>query len=454
MRTIWTVSKLNEVIGETLESEFDQLWVEGEVSNLRKPSSGHIYFTLKDQHSQIRAVIFRSTSAQAIRGGQGLHSLELQEGMKILCRARLSVYRERGEYQLIVASIEPLGIGALQIAFEQLKARLEKEGLFHAHHKRPLPFLPKTIGIATSPTGAVLRDILEITKRRFSSINIVVAPCRVQGAEAPTEIIEALEYLQTLPEVEVIILARGGGSLEDLAPYNDERVARAIFACKIPIVSAIGHETDFTIADFVADLRAPTPSAAAELVTPLKIELITRILELRKRLIFNFQGLIKKRREKCGHLFALLRDPRGPLAQKRFAVDDRLEKVKIIIKNRVTAGRQRLVNIELRLQHNSPLAAVRTDQRLVAELRKKLAAHTLALISLRKKSLERGLSLLNSLNPLAVLNRGYSIARSYPEGVVIKDAGILVVDSEVEVTVARGSFHANVTTINREITHE
>ena len=280
MEEILTVSQLNNNIKFLLEETFDVVLVEGEVSNLRRPQSGHVYFTLKDEKSQIKAVFFRQFG-----GYERRNSFELEEGLKVLCRARLNVYLPRGEYQLVVESVEPLGVGALQKAFEQLKAKLFAEGLFDEQYKKPLPFLPEKIGVITSPTGAVIRDILNITKRRFPAADILIAPVRVQGNEAAGEIIQALRNLQSYGNVDVIIIARGGGSLEDMAPFNDEALAREIFRSSIPVVSAVGHETDFTICDFVADLRAPTPSAAAELILPERMELISKINTLKQRMI-------------------------------------------------------------------------------------------------------------------------------------------------------------------------
>ena len=276
-REILTVTELTRQVQDILEATFDQLWVEGEISNLRRPASGHLYFTLKDEDSQIRAVLFRPV-ARALK-------FDLEDGMHIVCRARMNVYKPRGEYQLILDYAEPRGVGALQIAFEQLKAKLQAEGLFDAVHKKPIPYLPSRIGVVTSPSGAVIRDILNITKRRFPSVGILIAPVRVQGAEAPAEIVEALHHLNEMPGIDVIIVARGGGSLEDLMAFNSEGVARAIFASRIPVISAVGHEIDFTIADFVADLRAPTPSAAAELVVPMRGELTQQIRALTARLV-------------------------------------------------------------------------------------------------------------------------------------------------------------------------
>lgn len=264
-KEILSVTQLTENLKSVLEANFSTFWVEGEISNLRRPASGHLYFTLKDELSQVRAVIFRLTAAML--------RFNIEDGMHIVCRARLTVYQARGEYQLIIDVAEPLGVGALQIAFEQLKARLGAEGLFSEVHKKPVPFIPRRVGVVTSPSGAVIRDILNITRRRFDSVDILVAPVKVQGPEAPQEIVRAISALHSCPGVDVIILARGGGSIEDLAAFNDERVARAIFAAGIPVISAVGHEVDFTISDFIADLRAPTPSAAAELAVPLRKDL-------------------------------------------------------------------------------------------------------------------------------------------------------------------------------------
>ena len=297
LKEILTVSALNDRIKAILEEGFALIWVEGEVSNLRRPVSGHVYFTLKDEKSQIRAVIFRNLFNCGRNRPAGF---AIEEGMNLVCRARVTVYPPRGEYQLVIDAVEPRGLGALQKAFEQLKARLEAEGLFDPARKKPLPFLPARIGVVTSPTGAVIRDILTITRRRFPSIDILIAPVHVQGPEAPSEIVRAIGEMQVARGVDVIILARGGGSLEDLAPFNDEGVARAIARSRIPVISAVGHETDFTIADFVADKRAATPSEAAELVVPdnRELEKNLRSLELRMRQnLFNAIEYYRKRLE-------------------------------------------------------------------------------------------------------------------------------------------------------------
>jgi len=395
METILTVTQLTDAIKQTLEGGFGIVWVTGEVSNLRRPASGHVYATLKDETSQIRVVVFRSA---AVRMG-----FDLEDGMEIVCRGRVNVYPARGEYQLIVDTAEPKGLGALQMAFEQLKGRLEKEGLFDPSHKRPIPFLPATIGVVTSPSGAAVRDILNITGRRFPSVDIVIAPAAVQGAEAPREICSAIADLHTIG-VDVIILARGGGSLEDLFCFNDEGVARAIWASRIPVISAVGHEIDFTIADFVADLRAPTPSAAAELVVPDRRDLLERVRRLKSRLMHVCDMMLRELKTRLIFITEGLRDPKRRLA-------------------------------DLRLK--------------VADLRRGLESRTRSRIDALRRTLQREIALLDTLSPLAVLHRGFGVVR-LPDGTVVRDAGMLAVGDDVDVRVASGSFTAQVTTISQE----
>ena len=269
MPKILTISELTRDIKEVLENVFGDVAVEGEISNLSQPASGHVYFSLKDEASSIKCALFRNSAIKV--------KFALSDGMKVVCSGRVGVYEKSGQYQLYVNTVEPKGQGALQLAFEQLKERLAKEGLFDEAHKKPLPFLPKTIGVVTSPTGAVVRDILHVLDRRFPEAHVIISPVRVQGEEAAQEVSAAIKEFNELGNVDVIILARGGGSLEDLWCFNEEKVARAIYDSAIPIISAIGHETDYTIADFVADRRAPTPSAAAEIVLPSRLELNERI---------------------------------------------------------------------------------------------------------------------------------------------------------------------------------
>ncbi|OGR31539.1 MAG: exodeoxyribonuclease VII large subunit, partial [Desulfobacca sp. RBG_16_60_12] len=311
---IYTVSALTREIRDRLETYFSLVWVSGEVSNLRQPLSGHYYFTLKDAEAQLRAVLFKG-SHQHMR-------FKPQEGSQFLCRGRLTVYEPRGEYQLVVDYLEPLGQGALAQAFEVLKTRLMNEGLFAPELKKPLPFLPKKIALVTSPTGAAVRDFLRLLRQRFPKVEVLIYPVKVQGAEAAGEIAAALNDLSACPGVEVIVLARGGGSLEDLWPFNEEVVARAIHRCPIPVVSAVGHEVDFTIADFVADRRAPTPSAAVELVVPDRAELNRRL----RRMGATLAGAMARRRDLARqHLSLMARrlpDMRRSLVDLRLKVDD------------------------------------------------------------------------------------------------------------------------------------
>lgn len=441
-REVLTVTELTRQVQDVLEATFDQLWVEGEVSNLRRPASGHLYFTLKDEESQVRAVLFRPV-ARALK-------FDLEDGMHILCRARMNVYRPRGEYQLILDYAEPRGAGALQIAFEQLKAKLQAEGLFDPVHKKSLPFLPSRIGIVTSPSGAVIRDILNVTKRRFPSVNILIAPVRVQGAEAPAEIVEALHHLNEIPGIDVIIVARGGGSLEDLMAFNDEGVARAIFASSVPVVSAVGHEIDFTIADFVADMRAPTPSAAAELVVPRRGDLVQQLRTLRARAARAGERFLKIRRERLQAMAERVRDPRRRLVDLRLALDERFGGLTASLVRRVRADRERLRHFETHLQYLSPAVRLANLTFVLDNMRKSMITGIFRQVETLRARMAGHTALLDSLSPLSVLSRGYAIARTMPEGRVIRDAKDLSAGEPVGINVAKGRFNAVVTTIEEE----
>jgi exodeoxyribonuclease VII large subunit len=366
---ILTVTQLTFQIKTFLEESFPELWVEGEISNLSIPQSGHAYFTLKDEHAQVRAVMFRS-SLRFLK-------FTLQHGVQVLCRGRLSVYDPRGEYQLILDYIEPKGVGALQLAYEQLKARLEKEGLFDRERKKPLPLLPRRIGIITSPTGAAVRDVLRVIKRRHPRMHILLYPVPVQGKEASPAIVEAIQYFNRLKNVDVIIIGRGGGSLEDLWAFNEEVVARAIYASRIPIISAVGHETDYTISDFVADLRAPTPSAAAELVVESEERLRETVHALESRLIGRMEQRIELLRASLRENIRLLGDPRRRLEQVEQRLDELVHRLALGLRQHVRRDRAQLASLTAGLVH---------------------------------------------LNPLGILSRGYSITRKLPERTILKDA--------------------------------
>ncbi|MBP9020662.1 MAG: exodeoxyribonuclease VII large subunit [Syntrophobacterales bacterium] len=439
MKEVLSVTELTLRIKFLLESNFEVFWVEGEVSNLRRPGSGHVYFTLKDETCQIRAVIFR-TDVRSL-------SFELEDGMQVILRARLNVYEPRGEYQLIADAVEPKGLGALQKAFEQLKARLQEEGLFDAKHKKQIPAVPRNIGVVTSPTGAVIRDILNITGRRFPSVNILIVPVRVQGLDAPLEIVEAIESLNAWGRVDVIILARGGGSLEDLAPFNDERVARAVFRSRIPVISAVGHEIDFTIADLVADLRAPTPSAAAELAVPDRRELRESLGTLYLRMCRVCRRDLEDRREKVLLCLERLRDPRRLITDMRLRIDDRSNQLATTLANRLAVLKGRFALLKNHLRLLSPAATIREKRFVVENFRNNVVAAWFLFRERVGKRLSTDTAVLDSLSPLAVLGRGYGIVRRLPEGTVVRDAGAIAAGDDVVVKVCTGGFQARVTKI-------
>ena len=442
IRDILSVTELTANIKILLETSFGILWVAGEISNLRRPGSGHVYFTLKDQGSQIRAVVFRQ-SMQRI-------GFDLEDGMEVVCRAQVNVYQVRGEYQLVIDAAEPRGYGALQMAFEQLKRKLDEEGLFDPSFKKGIPFLPRRIGIVTSTTGAAIRDILNITKRRFSSIDILIAPVRVQGVEAPPEICEALSALNAVAGIDVIIITRGGGSLEDLFPFNDERVARAIHASNIPVISAVGHEIDFTISDFVADLRAPTPSAAAELVVPNRKDLIERIENLHFRLVNNHRRIGRILSEKRKVLRERLTDPRKLVADLRIHLDD----IGLALKEDVGRGLENKKNLLLHtnmlLLHMNPAARIVEYRLRLETLKEHVITKSLFYLNNLKNNLKHNVSILNNLNPLSVLERGYGIVRRLPGDTIVKDARSLTEGCDVGVKLLSGSFMAKVTKIFQE----
>jgi len=454
MERILTVTALTEEIKDLLEMNFDSVWVEGEISNLRRPASGHIYFTLKDDRAQIRAVWFRAFPGTPMNRQARRNAFDLEEGLSVICRGRIGVYSPRGEYQIIIDSVEPKGVGALQKAFEQLKIRLQAEGLFDEIHKKKIPFIPERIGVVTSPTGAVIRDILHVTKRRFPSASVLVAPVRVQGNEAPLEIVQAMETMATIGQVEVLILARGGGSLEDLAPFNDERVARAIFACPIPVISAIGHETDYTIADFTADLRAPTPSAAAELVVPLREDLLKSLADLRFRLYGRMTRITGELARQVDTLRERLRDPRRLVDDRRLSLDDYGGRLKTRLHQHLTGTKDHLGHLRVRLGQASPQAGCRQKRFILESYLKNMIAAMRHQIRESRQTLQTGMTVLDSLSPLAVLKRGYSITFRTATGEVIREAMRVPAGEDVTIVLARGELTALVKTRREQGTLE
>jgi len=433
---IYTVSALTREIRQRLETGFPLVWVSGEISNLRQPSSVHYYFTLKDESAQLRTVFFK---------GNHIHlRFKPQEGGQVLCRGRLTVYEPRGEYQLILDYLEPLGWGALAQAFEALKARLQAEGLFAAEQKKPLPFLPRRLALVTSPTGAVVRDFLRLLKQRFADVEVLIYPVKVQGPAAAGEITAALDDLGRYPEIDTIVLARGGGSLEDLWPFNEEIVARAIHRCPVPVVSAIGHEVDYTIADFVADLRAPTPSAAVELVVPDKGELQRRLARLGSALSLGWKRRLEAARRHLQMTSRLLPDLRRVLTDLRLKVDERAETLTRRAGRRLEGCRQQTRLAHSRLYLLSPRKSVTLARQRLEQAGLTLGQRWHLKIKEERRHLDYSESHLQQLNPLAILNRGYAVALKLPEGTIIRDAAQTPVGSAVRVRVAKGRMDCEV----------
>ncbi|HCX89000.1 MAG: exodeoxyribonuclease VII large subunit [Deltaproteobacteria bacterium CG12_big_fil_rev_8_21_14_0_65_43_10] len=429
---ILTVSELTRQIRLQLESSFDSVWVEGEISNLRSPSSGHLYFTLKDENSQIKTVVFRSHMR--------FLKFEIKDGIQVISRGRVSVYEPRGDYQLIVDYIEPKGVGALQLAYEQLKERLKSEGLFDNSHKKPLPLLPRKIGLVTSSSGAAVQDMINIILRRFPSIEILILPVRVQGEGASSEIAHAIEELNRISGIDVMIVGRGGGSLEDLWAFNEEIVARAIYHSDIPVISAVGHEIDFTISDFVADLRAPTPSAAAELVVPNKSELVSYLENWMGRLEnLVFQSL-ESNRNKLGFLEKRLSDPRRRIDDFRLRIDDIFNHLSVNTSNLLRRKAEQLERKKDALISRSPKGRIGELKNFVSQLNKEIDVHIRHYLGNQRHRFERSLEGLDRLSPLNVLRRGYSITRALPDYSILKDVKGLKVGDRINVKLHRGEI--------------
>lgn len=429
-RKIYSVSELNADIKTLVEESYPLIWIYGEISNFRTPVSGHFYFTLKDSASQISAVMFRAQQRNL--------KFRPEDGMSITGMGRLSVYEPRGTYQIILEYLEPSGIGALQIAFEKLKRRLADEGCFDDQHKLSLPFLPKIISVITSPTGAVVHDILKIINRRFPNVHIQIIPVKVQGHNAAEEIVAALKLINSRNEADVAILTRGGGSLEDLQAFNTEQVARAIFASRIPVISAVGHETDYTISDFAADLRAPTPSAAAELVVPEKSELERRCNEVLIRLQTKIWHYFDRLKIKLNDVSQRLIDPRRKLEDYRLRLDDLLARLNRVLFRRIRHEREHLAFRVDRLAANTP-------QLLLKKIKKRLEQTYINLyksliINNHSKQIRiRELTAkLEALSPLAILDRGYSVTRTIPDATIVKDSQVVALNQDLEVILAKG----------------
>lgn len=433
-----SVSELNRSIKGILESQYSMVWVQGEISNFKAHSSGHFYFSLKDSSSQINAVMFRGFNQKL--------KFKPEDGMEVLVRCRVTVYEPRGNYQLFCEMMEPVGLGALQKAFEQLKSKLEAEGLFDSAKKRQLPSFPSKIAIVTSPTGAAIKDMLNVLSRRFKCVEITLIPTSVQGDAAPKEIVAAIELANQIQDFDVMIVGRGGGSIEDLWAFNNESVARAIASSKIPTISAVGHEIDFTIADFVADLRAPTPSAAAELVVNNAADLMEHFEETEKRLVSILQNKFRSLKEKTQHISKRLVDPQRKLQDIAQKCDDLLQRLEYANLKIINNLMMRIDLLKERLGSPESLISEFQQKLLVQESKLKLLQR--AHFETKKQKLLQMNSLLDSLSPLRVVDRGYSLV--YRNEELIKKAPQVKPGESITICLSEGSIQAEVTEIRKQ----
>lgn len=442
-RTVYTVSALNFEARDALEAALGTVWVEGEISNLARPASGHMYWSLKDEHSQVRCAMFRQNARRA--------TALIDDGQQILVRARPGIYTARGEYQLIVEYVEEAGVGALRRRFEQLKEKLAAEGLFDESRKKPLPALPNRIGVVTSSSGAAIHDVLTALRRRFASIPVIIYPSSVQGDAAPPELAQAIDLANARQECDLLIVTRGGGSLEDLWAFNEEVVARAIARSEIPVISGVGHETDFTIADFVADLRAPTPSQAAELAAPPRAEFEQRLAQIRRGLGQSISARLRTESHRLESLGHRLERSHPGTAMREHA--QRLDEAERRLRESFVAAlqerRQRLQRIELRLTASHPRFRIEQIRSLCERLADRSKAALTRRISASNHRLGLAARSLQSLSPLATLDRGFAIVTG-PSGGILRSAADAQPGDSLSVRLSRGSVHADVTSVEKD----
>lgn len=436
-----SVSELNHQVRHLLEVSFLQVWVEGELSSFSRPSSGHWYFTLKDKKSQIRCAMFRGNNQRVTKAPR--------EGDQILIRGKVTLYESRGDYQIIVESLEPAGLGALQQAFEALKQKLQSEGLFETERKKPIPTLPRHIGIVTSPTGAAVHDILTVLKRRCPGIPVTLYPTAVQGAGAAAEIVQAIHNAERHGVADVLIIGRGGGSLEDLWPFNEEVVARAIAQCPLPTVSAVGHEVDFSIADFVADFRAPTPSAAAEHLAPDQAAWLRTLDQQRHRLESVMTRLLRNMNQQLGHLSQRLRDPRRELQVYQQRLDEQEVRLQSAIRQRLSQLEQQLSQQRQRLGAQSPGRVLAERLERVNRLGERLNRELYWRLNEHRERLAHAAQALQLVSPLATLDRGYAIVGTENQPVIRKASDLFAGDG-ITARLGQGHIEAMVTAVYPE----
>ena len=440
-RRIWPVRELVGQVRELVELEYSDVWVEGEISNFRPAPSGHVYFTLKDADAQLPVVLFRR-QAMLLR-------FRPEDGLHVLVRGRVSVYEQRGQMQLVAETMEPVGAGSLQLAFEQLKQKLKAEGLFDAERKRALPAFPRTVGIITSPTGAVIRDFLNIVNRRHSGLSVLLYPVSVQGDQAPAEIEAALAELNACGLVDAIVLARGGGSLEDLAAFNSERVARAIVDSRLPVVSAIGHETDFTIADFVADLRAPTPSAAAELITEAQHNIAEYLASLSRRLERAARFQLLQAHQRMARLPVSRAEARMAALLRRLEqlLDDLAFRMEAAVSGPLRQRQRQVAELAAAVLRHDPRQGLAQARERLAACRTRLDRSLERMIQASAATLSALDARLHSLSPLAVLDRGYALVLA-ADGSVVRSIAQLTQGEALTTRLADGTFNSQVKAIS------
>jgi len=443
---VYTVSRLNQEVKFLLEDTFPLLWVEGELSNFSRPRSGHWYFTLKDEAAQVRCAMFRGRNVNV--------RLTPKEGDQVLLRARIGLYVPRGEYQLVAEHMEPAGAGALQRAFEQLKARLQAEGLFDPAHKKPLPTMPRRIGVVTSATGAAVRDVLTVFRRRFPALRVLIYPVPVQGEAAAARIAAMIRKAGERSEVDALLVTRGGGSLEDLWPFNEEVVARAIHDCPLPVVSAVGHEVDFTIADFVADQRAPTPSAAAELLSPDGAAWSEAFRQQDRRLAQLLTQQLERRRDRLAHLAHRLeqRHPGRRLQEHAQRLDELERRLLGSVTAELRRRHEQARHLSLRLRAADPSARINQLSERRTELDRRLRRAMGDALQQRRQSLAAAIRALETVSPLATLGRGYAIVRTADDGAVVRDAERLLPGTRVLARVQHGELHCRVEDVDPDPT--
>ncbi len=420
---IYTVSEITRLIKFELEKKFPQVWVEGEIADFKRAHSGHLYFTLKDEKSALNCVMWRSSAARV--------PFDMESGLQVICKGQVSVYEQRGNYQLYVESVEPKGRGALQLAFEQLKEKLKNEGLFDQEIKKKLPLLPKKVGIVTSPRGAAIIDIIRTLERRFAHLHILIYPAKVQGEGAGDEIVEGLEYLGSLEDIDVIIIGRGGGSLEDLWAFNEEKVARAIFRCPVPIISAVGHEVDFTIADFVADIRASTPSAAAEMVIEKEQSFLERIENLEKRTFHHVQFSIQEKKHDVTNL--IHHQAFQNFKVRLFNLIQQLDEFEMRARDVIQTMIQRIVlsRSRVELSEEKMSSAVRRILQNLHGVWERLSAE------------------LDNLSPLNILKKGYAVCWKETESALVQQIEDVAEGDQVTVSFFKGEFAVQVQKVDK-----